>query len=143
LAAPSPIATAANAVYALAAIRAIPRAAPPWRAAPERSRADPTVRKAAVVRCHVTWIIALVVRGPPKRVAGNVSGGSFLMRRISPPAPWRPAPRIAMHPAMISGTFTPRGPVSERELVCLLERNLAGERVDCSGAGDRGRRAGV
>src|SRR5215207_1390916 len=59
-----------------------------------------------VVMCHVTWIIVLVVRGPPKRVEGSIPGDSSLTTS-SPPTPWTAAPRMARDPAMISGTFTP------------------------------------
>jgi hypothetical protein len=58
-----------------------------------------------VVMCHVTWIIVLVARGPPKGVDGSVAGDSLLSRRISPATPWMAAPRTAIKPAAISGTF--------------------------------------
>ncbi len=60
-----------------------------------------------VVMCHVTWIMVLVARGPPKRLDGSVAGDNFLTTRTSPPTPWMAAPRMARDPATISGTFTP------------------------------------
>jgi hypothetical protein len=99
-------------VDALAATRPIPRAVSPSRTEPDNSSADPTVRKPTVVMCHVTWIIALVMLGPPKRVDGSVPGDSFLTTRTSPPTPWTAAARTAREPAAISGAFTPRSPVS-------------------------------
>src|SRR5436190_23549205 len=90
---------------------AIPRAVSPWRTEPDRRSADPTVRKATVVRCHVTWIIVLVIVGPPKRLDGNVPGDSCLTTRTSPATPWMAAPRTARDPAMMSGAFTPQGPI--------------------------------
>ena len=60
-----------------------------------------------VVMCHVTWIIALVIPGPPKRLDGSIPGDSFLTTSTSPPTPWMAAPRMARDPATISGTFTP------------------------------------
>jgi len=44
-------------VDALAATTAIPRAVSPWRTELDRRSANPTVRKAMVVMCHVTWIM--------------------------------------------------------------------------------------
>src|SRR2546421_4044093 len=92
----------------------IPWAVSPWRTEPDRRSAVPTVRKAMVVMCHVTWIIVLVIRGPPKRLDGSISGESFLTTRTSPPTPWMAAPRMATDPATISGPFTPSSPRSER-----------------------------
>src|SRR4029077_19731224 len=102
-----PTAIAAKPVDAPAATSPIPRAVSPWRNEPDRRSAHPTVRKAMVVRCHVTWIISLVVRGPPKALDGSTSGDSFLTTRTSPPTPWIAAPRMARDPATISGAFTP------------------------------------
>jgi hypothetical protein len=59
-----------------------------------------------VVMCHVTWIMVLVVPGPPKGLDGSIPGESFLTTRTSPPTPWMAAPRMARDPATISGTFT-------------------------------------
>ena len=58
-----------------------------------------------VVMCHVTWIMVLVVLGPPKRLDGSIAGESFLTTRTSPATPWMAAPRMASDPATISGTF--------------------------------------
>ena len=110
MAAPSTTATAAKPVNAPAATKPIPRAVSPWSTKPERRSAHPTVRKAMVVMCHVTWIIALVIRGPPKALGGSIAGDSFLTTRSSPPTPWRAALMIARTPAAISGTSTPSPP---------------------------------
>src|SRR5215207_1921914 len=59
-----------------------------------------------VVMCHVTWIMDMVVRGPPKRLDGSIPGDSFLTR-TSPPSPCMAEPRMARDPATISATFTP------------------------------------
>ena len=58
-----------------------------------------------VVMCHVTWIMVLVVLGPPKRLDGSIAGESFFTTTTSPATPWMAAPRMARNPARISGTF--------------------------------------
>src|SRR5882762_3215776 len=76
--APSPTASAAKPVDALAPTRPIARVASPWRTEPARRSAPPTVRKATVVMCHVTWIMALVITEPPKGLEASTPGDSLL-----------------------------------------------------------------
>src|SRR5258707_725319 len=97
-----------------------------------------------VVMCQVTWIMVFVVRGPPKRLGGSVTGDSFLTTRISPPTPWMAAPTMASDPATISGTSCMVDSI-RTVLYGWTERDVrpnthATEQLDRSGAAGAGRR---